>query len=95
MPGTTIRFCGALRGASSGWTLAARRLVLPLFTDHEIPYGVGRVQLEPGDLLFIFTDGVAEAVNDKGEEFGEPRIVPGNSFHARGHSCRGSESRYE
>jgi phosphoserine phosphatase RsbU/P len=49
---------------------------VPLFTDNEIPYGVGRVQLEPGDLLFIFTDGVAEAVNEKGEEFGEPRIVP-------------------
>jgi sigma-B regulation protein RsbU (phosphoserine phosphatase) len=49
---------------------------VPLFTDNEVPYGVGRVQLEPGDLLFIFTDGVAEAVNDKGEEFGEPRIVP-------------------
>jgi sigma-B regulation protein RsbU (phosphoserine phosphatase) len=27
-------------------------------------------------LLFIFTDGVAEAVNEKGEEFGEPRIIP-------------------
>jgi len=49
---------------------------VPLFTDNEIAYGVGRVQLEPGDLLFIFTDGVAEAVNEKGEEFGEPRIVP-------------------
>jgi len=49
---------------------------VPLLTDNEIPYGVGSVQLEPGDLLFIFTDGVAEAVNDKGEEFGEPRIVP-------------------
>jgi sigma-B regulation protein RsbU (phosphoserine phosphatase) len=49
---------------------------VPLLTDYEIPYGVGRVQLEPGDLLFIFTDGVAEAVNDKSEEFGESRIVP-------------------
>jgi phosphoserine phosphatase RsbU/P len=49
---------------------------VPLFTDSEIAYGVGRVQLEPGDLLFIFTDGVAEAVNEKGEEFGEARIVP-------------------
>jgi len=49
---------------------------VPLFTDNEIAYGVGRIQLEPGDLLFIFTDGVAEAVNEKGEEFGEPRIVP-------------------
>src|SRR5580692_7097353 len=49
---------------------------VPLFTDKEIVYGVGRVQLEPADLLFIFTDGVAEAVNEKGEEFGELRIVP-------------------
>jgi phosphoserine phosphatase RsbU/P len=49
---------------------------VPLFTDDEIPYGVGRIQLEPGDLLFIFTDGVAEAVNEGGEEFGEARIVP-------------------
>jgi sigma-B regulation protein RsbU (phosphoserine phosphatase) len=49
---------------------------VPLFSDTEIVYGVGLIQLEPGDLLFIFTDGVAEAVNEKGEEFGEARIVP-------------------
>jgi len=49
---------------------------VPLFSDNEIVYGVGRVQLGPADLLFIFTDGVAEAVNEKGEEFGELRIVP-------------------
>src|ERR1700678_1857733 len=48
---------------------------LPLFTDHEIAYAAGSVQLQPGDLLFIFTDGVAEAVNEAGEEFGEARIV--------------------
>ncbi|MFY9805437.1 MAG: PP2C family protein-serine/threonine phosphatase [Candidatus Acidiferrales bacterium] len=49
---------------------------VPLLTDTEISYASGSVQLEPGDLLFIFTDGVAEAVNEKGEEFGEARIVP-------------------
>jgi serine phosphatase RsbU (regulator of sigma subunit) len=49
---------------------------VPLFTDAETVYASGRVQLEAGDLLFIFTDGLAEAVNEKGEEFGEPRIVP-------------------
>src|ERR1700678_4110523 len=48
---------------------------LPLFTDHEIAYAAGSVQLQPGDLLFIFTDGVAEAVNEAGEEFGEARII--------------------
>jgi len=48
---------------------------LPLFTDHEIAYAAGTVQLRSGDLLFIFTDGVAEAVNEAGEEFTESRII--------------------
>ncbi len=49
-------------------------LGLPLFTDHEIAYGSAEVQLEPGDLLFVFTDGVVEAVNERGEEFKEVRL---------------------
>jgi phosphoserine phosphatase RsbU/P len=48
---------------------------IPLFTDSEIAYAPGSVQLTLGDLLFIFTDGVAEAVNEKGEEFGESGII--------------------
>ena len=49
---------------------------LPLFTESEVPYPSARVQLQPGDLLFIFTDGVIEAVNDAGEEYGEARLLP-------------------
>ena len=49
---------------------------LPLFTDAENGYPSGRVQLEAGDLLFVFTDGVVEAVNEAGEEYGEARLVP-------------------
>jgi sigma-B regulation protein RsbU (phosphoserine phosphatase) len=49
---------------------------LPLFTDNEVPYPSARVQLQPGDLLFIFTDGVVEAVNDADEEYGEARLLP-------------------
>jgi serine phosphatase RsbU (regulator of sigma subunit) len=48
----------------------------PLFTETEIPYPSGRIQLRPGDLLFIFTDGVIEAVNEAGEEYGEARLLP-------------------
>ena len=51
-------------------------LGLPLFTDDVVPYSSGRMQLQPGDLLFIFTDGVVEAINDSGEEFGEARLLP-------------------
>ncbi len=49
---------------------------LPLFTDDVVPYPSGRMRLQPGDLLFIFTDGVVEAVNDSGEEYGEARLLP-------------------
>lgn len=49
---------------------------LPLFTDDEVPYPSARVQLQAGDLLFIFTDGVVEAVNQNGEEYGEARLIP-------------------
>ncbi|HET9299405.1 MAG TPA: PP2C family protein-serine/threonine phosphatase, partial [Candidatus Polarisedimenticolaceae bacterium] len=33
------------------------------------------VRMEPGDLLLIFSDGVTEAVDPAGEEFGEDRLV--------------------
>jgi sigma-B regulation protein RsbU (phosphoserine phosphatase) len=37
-------------------------------------YEEGSVQLEPGDVLMLFTDGVSEAHNPQEEEFGEDRI---------------------
>jgi phosphoserine phosphatase RsbU/P len=48
---------------------------LPLFAANEIAYSSAGTQLEPGDLLFIFTDGVAEAVSESGEEYGESRLI--------------------
>lgn len=48
---------------------------LPLFSENEAFYPTGRVQLCHGDLLAIFTDGVVEAVNDAGGEFGEARLL--------------------
>jgi phosphoserine phosphatase RsbU/P len=48
---------------------------VPLFTQQEIPPAGGNVQLSAGDLLVIFTDGVIEAVDDRGEEFGEARLL--------------------
>jgi len=48
---------------------------LPFSTNAEANYPSGLVQLQPGDLLFIFTDGVIEAVNDVEEEYGEKRLL--------------------
>lgn len=40
------------------------------------------VQLNEGDVLVAFTDGVSEALNPEGEEFGEPRLLALAASHA-------------
>jgi len=38
-------------------------------------YPAGAIELRPGDCLALFTDGISEAFNAAGEEFGEKRII--------------------
>ncbi len=58
---------------------------LPFGIESAAPYDLGRAQLYRGDLLVIFTDGLVEAINATGEEYGEGRLlemlntVPGES----------------
>ena len=47
--------------------------VLGVFANRN--YELGLAQLSPGDRLVLFTDGVTEAVNPAGEEFGEGRLL--------------------
>ncbi|MGB6122934.1 MAG: PP2C family protein-serine/threonine phosphatase, partial [Bacteroidota bacterium] len=39
-----------------------------------IPYGHEVVDLREGDTLVLFTDGVTEAMNNEGVEYGEERL---------------------
>jgi len=56
--------------------------VIERLSEGDVPFGIQSsanyrsesVTIETGDLLVIFTDGLAEAVNGAGEEYGEPRI---------------------
>jgi len=73
---------------------------LPLGIEPEAAYESGSVTLAPGDLLVIFTDGVIEAINEDGQEFGEGlllellRASPGGLgvASARGKSASGMTS---
>ena len=39
-----------------------------------MPYGINKLQLEIGDIVYLYTDGVTEGVNTKGEQLGEERL---------------------
>jgi serine phosphatase RsbU (regulator of sigma subunit) len=47
---------------------------LPLGIRPDADYSEGRAQLQPSDVLVIYSDGVSEAVSPQGEEFGTERL---------------------
>ncbi len=49
--------------------------LIGMFPDAGELYMNQQTYLEPGDKLFIFTDGLNESINTKGEQFGEGRIA--------------------
>jgi len=42
---------------------------------HDAPYELGRAYLQPGDLLFLYTDGITEAMDPDEEFYGEQRLL--------------------
>ena len=75
-----LRFCNAghnppvlARADGSIERLAAGGTVADVFED--AVYEAGEVRLQPGDRLVLFTDGVTEAGEPNGEEFGDDRLV--------------------
>ena len=63
---------GLLRGHRVSW-LQPTATVLGLFNDWHC--SVAEVHLEPGDTLLLYTDGVTEATDGTGEEFGQDRLL--------------------
>jgi phosphoserine phosphatase RsbU/P len=47
---------------------------LPLGINPTAEFREGRTQINPGDVLVIYSDGVSEAYNPEGEEFGTARL---------------------
>ncbi len=46
--------------------------ILGMFEEIEIE--VGKIEFKTGDIIFIYTDGLLESTNDRGEEFGIERL---------------------
>jgi len=63
----------AVIGAHGTRRLERGGLVVGLFED--VSFDSGTVQLEPGDLLAIWSDGITEPENEYGVEFGEARLL--------------------
>ena len=47
---------------------------MALGLDEDAEYEQADIRIFPGDTLFMFTDGVSEAINSKGKQFGEDEI---------------------
>jgi serine phosphatase RsbU (regulator of sigma subunit)/catechol 2,3-dioxygenase-like lactoylglutathione lyase family enzyme len=81
--------CGHLAGLVLHPDKTCERLpstgtLLGLFRDWEC--SIGECQLNPGDMLALYTDGVTEAHKDSGEEFGECALIDALHQHRSG-SC--------
>jgi serine phosphatase RsbU (regulator of sigma subunit)/predicted enzyme related to lactoylglutathione lyase len=64
-----------LRGGNALERLDSTGTVLGLFCDWDC--SIEERQFLPGDILALYTDGVTEAFDSSGEEFGETRLIEG------------------
>ena len=78
-PGGAFAYCNAghnppllVRTSGEMSKLGTGGCVLGLFADNH--YEEGRLTLQPGDLLLLFSDGLPEANDAAGNEFGDERI---------------------
>ena len=65
----------AVMRAGGRFELIKERHSPPLGCMEGIPYKEYKTKLEPGDIIYVYTDGVTEANNSKNELFGEARML--------------------
>ena len=65
----------ALRRADGSYELVVYRHSMAVAVMEGIPFKEHEFELHPGDSLFVYTDGVAEATNTKNELYGTDRMI--------------------
>jgi serine phosphatase RsbU (regulator of sigma subunit) len=82
LPPLLLRACASSQDqAPNVERLRSTCTVMGLFEDWHCE--IAEVQLAPGDMLVLYTDGITEATNADGEEFGESRLLAtlGSNFY--------------
>ena len=64
-----------IRRAGGKYELVTYKHSVALATMEDIPYREHHFHLDPGDSLFVYTDGVPEANNEEGDFFGTDRML--------------------
>jgi sigma-B regulation protein RsbU (phosphoserine phosphatase) len=65
----------ALRKKDGRFEMVKYRHSPAVATMDGIPFREHEFRLEPGDRIYVYTDGVTEAINEKEELFGEDRLL--------------------
>jgi sigma-B regulation protein RsbU (phosphoserine phosphatase) len=64
----------AAQGDEPGGRDTLKATGIPFGVDGEMPYRIAETPLRPGDALFLYSDGITEAFDPAGEEFGTARL---------------------
>lgn len=84
-----LKFCNAGQEEPLYWIRTLKSVPEFLYTSFNIPLGIekdfpfveGKMQLEPGSVFMLYSDGVSEAMNKHSEMFGSKRLLQSVSNH--------------
>ena len=83
-----LRFCNAGQNPPLVFGVDGLRRIesggMPVGMFEMAPYSGDQITLKPGDMMMLYSDGVTEAQNLAGEEFGEARLVQVMERYSRG-----------
>ncbi len=87
-PDGSLSFCNAGHNPPLVYGAGGLRRIesggMPVGMFEMAPYSCDQIELKPGDTMVIYSDGVTEAHNVAGEEFGEARLVQVIERYSRG-----------
>ena len=80
LPTGHLRYCNAghelpIIKAGGGWAVLEAKPNLPIGLFEDFEYEMQQVQMNPDSVLFLYTDGLTEARNERHEMFGREKVL--------------------